>query len=289
MRSLMIAALCMSLLSTAHSQEAGTTDLLAAWRDFYVARVVQYQVSVAGNPEANLKLQSKPLLTYTNPIRGRDQDGAVFVWTRDGRPELLGTIWSIAANDEAMRRTSHEVHSVSSDPLRVICPPASDPAATRAGNLQWDLDPYEERIELPADDARAPQATPPRRLVQMRSIAQQFSAVSVARLDQTERPLRLMTSPLTRYASLSQDVVDGCVFAFVLATDPELLLLVEAVANAADKSPQWRIIPVRFTGTEIRLKHNNKEIWKTEQINYNNQSGPYRLRVGVTVLPAARS
>jgi hypothetical protein len=120
----------------------------------------------------------------------------------------------------------------------------------------------------------------------MRQIASQLSAVSIDRNDGAQRPLRLMPTPLMRYQDASVGVIDGSVFAFVLATDPELLVLIEAVDEAAaGDDGSWRVRPARFTGTELRLSHRKKEIWRCQPINYQNQTGPYRLSVGVSELP----
>src|SRR5215471_2678205 len=47
-----------------------------------------------GDSARRLKYEfhEKPLLTYSNPVRG-EVFGNVFVWTRKGRPEVLGAIF----------------------------------------------------------------------------------------------------------------------------------------------------------------------------------------------------
>ena len=81
-------------------------------------------------------------------------------------------------------------------------------------------------------------------------------------------------------------MIDGCLFAFVLATDPDLLVLVEAIVEGKSEGENsWRVQPARFTGMEVRLSHRKREIWRCDKIDYHDQTGPYRLRVGVSELP----
>ena len=41
-----------------------------------------------------LTLRPEPVYVWTNPTRNSVQEGAVFVWNRDGRPEIISTIFS---------------------------------------------------------------------------------------------------------------------------------------------------------------------------------------------------
>ena len=285
-------SICVLLIPYAGwGQERSVDKPLRGWTDFYAQRITQYEIVSAEDHEAKLELRREPLLMYTNPVRGRDQHGAVFAWTRDGRPEVLGTVWSVAGtNNQGVRRTAHEVHSLASFPLRVTCPAATDPQATRASELAWNLEPEQGSFLLSNDAARDPAESEPLRLVQIRAIAKQFSAVSIDRQDDRERPLRLMPTPLMRYQSPAAGVTDGCLFAFVLATDPELLVVIEALDQPAEKGQgRWRVSPARFTGTALRLRHGDQQVWSCDRIDYKNQSGPYRLQIGVSELPATIS
>ena len=262
---------------------AQNDENLKSWNDFYAKRTSEYKLKNADDSDTKLQLHSKPLLAFTNPIRGRDQHGAIFAWTLDGRPQCLSSIWSISSQRNPTRLVSHEVHSLSDNPLRVRCEPVQIEDAMRANEITWDLEPAESGIELQVPNALKPAETATRRLLQMRRIADQLSGVVIERNTDTERDLRCMTSPLMRYTSPSQNVLDGCVFSLVLATDPEILVVLEAIQG--DKESHWEVRPARFTGTGLRLSFGGDEIWKADPINYRAQSGPYRLRVGLSELP----
>lgn len=89
-------------------------------------------------------------------------------------------------------------------------------------------------------DAPEPAATAPLRLVQMRRIAGQHAARLTSNVG-NEKPgdLRLLTKPLYRYPADVTGAIDGGLFAFVQGTDPEVLLLLEAVQST--DGPRWRM------------------------------------------------
>jgi hypothetical protein len=109
----------------------------------------------------------------------------------------------------------------------------------------------------------------------MRRIASDLAAESIDRKDGSVRPLRLMPTPLMRYQSQAAGVIDGGVFAYVLATDPELLIVVEALDGPSDGGgSHWRILPARLTGIGLRLSHGEMELWSCDKIDYRSQAGP---------------
>src|SRR5271156_2607058 len=73
----------------------------------------------------------------------------------------------------------------------------------------------------PIPGAPRPAATAAERLRQMRALAREFKASVDLEKGGTE--LRLLSQPLFRYESKS----DGALFAFVMATDPEALLVID--------------------------------------------------------------
>jgi hypothetical protein len=106
----------------------------------------------------------------------------------------------------------------------------------------------------PAEDAR-------RRLTQMRALARQFSLTMVD-LQEDKSELRLMTQPLMRYQPTAGPVVDGAIFAFAVATDPEALLILEARQHAG--SLRWEYAFARFHFVTLSAEHSGKEVWRVE-------------------------
>src|SRR5262245_105188 len=59
----------------------------------------RYEFFVGSDRQTKLELQSKPLLNYSNPVRG-DVYGNVFVWTRKGRPEVVGAFFDFRSENK---------------------------------------------------------------------------------------------------------------------------------------------------------------------------------------------
>ena len=64
--------------------------------------------------EEKLALVKEAALRWNNPAR-TGEDGAPFVWTLNGRPEMIGTIFTYRFNDTINRK--HEFHSLATGPL----------------------------------------------------------------------------------------------------------------------------------------------------------------------------
>jgi hypothetical protein len=257
----------------AHAQEASADPdrLLDAWMALYQERAESLDMRVAGDPERRLELQKSALLRYTNPVRNVQQHGAVYVWTIDGRPSVVGSIWSaIDRMQPQLRRLNFEWHSLSAD----------DITAERNGSLLWTSgDPGVDWQALREFDPVA--ASRPLRLVQMRRIARLLTA----RIETGESELRLMDQPIYRYPEVVPGVEDGAVFAFVMGTDPELLVLLEATASDGDNA-RWRAACARFSNGPMQVSLKDREFWACGKATANQDCGAFYLRFAVERLPA---
>src|SRR5205823_5616890 len=117
------------------------------------------------------------ILRWTNPLGGRRTHGEVFLWTDDGRPVAVLSVYQWTNPDGAV----HEQHE--------FCSLAIGPLATRGpGGRNWS--PAEAGVTLaPLPGAPAPAASQRKRLSQMRELAGRFSAKKTTRQKET-RALR---------------------------------------------------------------------------------------------------
>ncbi len=70
--------------------------------------------------------------------------------------------------------------------------------------------------------------------------------------------MRTLTTPLFRYASEPDGIVDGAVFAYTQGgTNPEAISLIEAVASGANSKPHWRLAVTRLTSYGVRASFND--------------------------------
>jgi hypothetical protein len=266
-------AIAASMSPAARAQETPAVPdrLLERWMALYLERAESLDMLVAGDPQRRLELQKSPLLKYTNPVRNVQQHGAVYVWTNEGRPAVLGSIWSaIDRTQPDLRRLYFEWHSLAAD----------DVSAERSGASLWSAG--EPGVEWQALREFGPvAASRPLRLVQMRRIARALTA----RIDTEESELRLMDQPIYRYPEGTAGVDDGAVFAFVMGTDPELIVLLEAAASDGGP-PQWRIACARFSNWPMRVAIGDREIWSCEKVEPPHDRGRYFLWFAMELLPA---
>jgi hypothetical protein len=203
-------------------------------------------------------------------VRRGSQHGAIYVWTLDGGPEAIASFWSTdVAGNSAMRDVTHEFQSLSLGQL------ASRHVARVGGKgpvPDWKPDRPGAELHFLAE-APAPAKSAPARLVQMRRLAQGFSAKITANSKETTSDLRLLPQPLMRYSSPSAKVIDGAMFAFVQATDPELILMIEARETV--DGPRWHYAAARFTNRPLQLTQGEREVWSCDAAEGYDGAQPY--------------
>ena len=225
-------------------------DRRPKWVEFYKAEAAEYRMFLEEDRSKTLQLRETPIIIWSNPVRNGD-DGAVFVWTRNGRAEVVGQVFSFVARGKPnMRGVRHALHTLSLQPV----------TAEHDGRRVW----YPKRpgIELkPIPGAKPPPKSRALRLVQMRSLARDFSAQLFS--GDEKRELRLMPQPLFRNEKSSEDVLDGALFAFVMGTDPEVLLTIES--RQLDGKPVWHYGIARFAFNSLTVRHKDTQVWSYQR------------------------
>jgi hypothetical protein len=262
---------CAAACAWAEEPQAGTI-LHEKWQRAYqtIAKSIEMR-----RGEQELVLQKDALLYYTNPVRANEQHGAVFLWTLEGRPALFASIWSaLHRQDPNSRNVTHEWHSLLE---------SSDVTARRGEAVLWTSNEpgiaWQSLPELPL-----PAATRPARLVQMRGIVRRLS-VGIESSEESE--LRLMPQPLYRYPENVPGASDGAVFAFGMATDPELLVLLEA-NDSAEKSA-WQLAFARFGNQPMTVKDSEQTVWSCDKGVPYQRTGKYHLMWRAEQMPAEPS
>ncbi len=245
-----------------------------AWLKFYGGAAAAYRIEVdeGTGTYQPLTLEPAPVLHYTNPERGFQQHGAFYVWTRYGRPLCIGSIWSnIPAEDMQHRWVANELHSLAAGPLRSQHVPRT---GKRGPVPQWVTEQpgitWAELRQTPK-----PADKPALRMIQMRRMAEAFTARISNAANEKAGELRLLTKPLYRYPADVQGAIDGGLFAFVQGTDPEVLLLLEAVE--ADGKSSWRHAFARFTHTTATVQLDGQTVWECPRAEPYVGTNPYFL------------
>lgn len=230
------------------------------WMALYSEEAAKYEMFRGSDAIEELKLIPTPVLTFTNPVREYEQHGAAYVWTSDGRPEVVGAIWSVVTPDDSTKRhLSHELHSLSLGPINS----KHERRTSRRGLIpDWRVNEAGiERKRIP--DAGTPVKAANLRLTQMRRMARGFQAKIPSGLIDGKGSLRLLTQPLYRYRSESHGVIDGAIFAFVMGTDPEIILLIEAVETPG--GPKWQFAAAPFSNLPMQLDYQGTRVWECQR------------------------
>lgn len=218
----------------------------------------RYRIAVGADGARELAVVPEPVLSWTNPLR-RTFAGATFVWVADGRPEVVGSLY----------RFTEDGRTVEDDEFQSLS--TTSVTATRSNQQVWA--PREPGIVLaPIPGAPTPSRSPSERLRQMRALANEFHAFVDTDNDKTE--LRLLPKPLYRYQTNGAELLEGALFAFVLTTDPEVLLAIEA--RQVEGKPVWHFGFARMSMINLRAKHKDRDVWKVDWAgNFRDPAEPY--------------
>lgn len=234
--------------ASAQETKGAAKDKESGWLPILKEHAAAYEITPQGETTTGgpVRPLPEPLLRWTQPVRGGD-DGAVFLWVADGRPMLIGTVFTYRSPN-SLRALQHEVHSLAPTGLDVV----------RKGRKLWH--PSRPGLTFRAvPDAPAPVDSAPARLRQMQAIARDVSAES---LHETagKNELRLMPRPLHRYGSAAAGMpTDGALFCFAHGTDPELFLILEA--RRAGEAMRWEYALARFSDLELHARYKGRTIY----------------------------
>ncbi len=249
-KPILIGVMAAVLAAAVYSQEACSQDLPSKpqppdgqgwpdrkeWLEQRAAEFASYRFEIEGAPRKLLTLEPQPVLDWSNPERNTFY-GATFVWTYEGRPELIGSAYGRG------KYLRHEFHSLSTEPI----------VAERSGNRIHRFPPGIEWRELPG--APEPAASSASRLTQMRRQAERFKMTMIFRRPvETHHPLRLLTRPAYPLPGTAA-VGEVALFLFVQGTDPECVLLLEA---KSDKT--WRYAFARQNEASLVADLDGKQV-----------------------------
>jgi hypothetical protein len=205
---------------------------------------------VLPNAEAAMVLTPVPVIRWRNVVRGQEGEAMMVVWPHNGRPIAMASIYPWNGNMcHEFDSLSRENKLIARDKDRVIWSPET------AGV---------EFKEVPR--APKPAKTAPERLRQMKAIAEGFKATMTGWMadNSDQEALRLLPRPLYRYDLTNAkepdpSLLDGALFAYVIGTDPEVVLILEAIGTA-DKA-EWQHAFVRATSGGLEVKLGDLVVW----------------------------
>ena len=198
-------------------------------------------------------LRAEPLMRWSNPISNL-ADGGLFLWTEGGRPAAVVKFYQ--------KTDGTWLHNLQSLATRSF-------SAKRDGRLVWR--PREPGVTFrPIPDAPTPAKSSAQRKLQLRRLARGFHLEELYQ-DEDVWQLRRLTTPLTSYQSASTGVLDGALFAYVVGTNPEAVLTIEAHESSTTGADErvWMYALAPLTGYAVTAKHDGVEVWSAERRRLN--------------------
>jgi len=204
----------------------------------------RFELTVHGPSDQLSKLIPQPMLRWNNPHSGTT-DGVLIGFSRGGRPDVLA---QFAMHSE--KNVVHEFQATCEFPLSM----------KRDGQGFWSYESPSIEFKI-LTDVKPPVESEAARLFQFRQIAESFEVFDEHGWKKPERQtLRLLRQPVHRYRDPEAGILDGVIMPFVLGTDPEAILLIEAFQT--EQGPQWRYAFSEMTIYALQVFQNGKIVWE---------------------------
>ncbi len=243
--------------SSPKDQASPKKELSPAMKDA-IAHMARLKVfSSASGDEAEVELNPNPVLVYDDVVRGHES-GTLWVWGKTGRPVALMELYR---DGDKAQPTIHALTMTSPDLIRF------------KGHMGPQWTPESSHFNL-QDVPNSPEVGDTRvvRMRQMKAVARQFTAHE---LWGGRQQLRLLIQPVHRYEDESNNVVDGAVFVLAHATNPEVILQIEAIAD--NDKQRWKYSLARLGSAELHVEFDNKEVWSAPSTGTGTPLEPYWL------------
>jgi len=248
MTSLAPVCLAFALVAQVPDGAQKSADLNAERLKFMKDSVQAYELARSGDSAAVFKLQPDPAFRLGKQGDGVVLEGAIFLWADElGRPAAAAQVFLFQSAGRKGGEWRHEFTSLSTRSF----------TATQAGKPRW-MPTVAGVAFQPIPGAPKPADTPKERLRQMRDLAGEFRAEDDF-WGRGWNVLRLLPKPISRYGKAGGSPEDGALFAFVLGTDPEAFLFVEA--RKAASGIEWQYAFAPMTCWALKAEHKGRSVW----------------------------
>lgn len=208
--------------------------------------VTQIRIEVLGGEGDEISSPiERPLLAYGDPARTASH-GTLWAFGASGRPDAFMELWQ-----------GTEIAGIWYQ------------SVIRAGDRRLLLRSPDGRKWQPPDEKvgrnRMVSAEPPAgsrttRLRQLKSLARRFTAYEIGDPDNSRFELRLLVQPVHRYDDTEHALQDGAAFVFAHGTNPEVILLIEALGASLDEA-RWHYSAFPCSSAELHAALDGREVW----------------------------
>lgn len=221
------------------------------------AREHVQQLEMRGADGERFEIIDHPLLAYDDPARV-NSNGTVWAWGKTGRPVAFLELFQGSSKDTSW---VHAVTSTAAGDVTLTIPQLGRWHPPAKG-IEWRV----------VEEAPSPDARPSSRLRQIKDLARRFTGHEFWDPDNSRFELRVLPQPVHRYSDPGANIQDGAAFIIAHGTNPETVLLIEAV-GASPKESRWHYALARSSHAEAHVELDGREVWKCDRADASN-SGP---------------
>jgi len=246
MRALVAALLCLVLTPALRGDEEEEAAKKARLKEATEHMQLLEMISASG--DKGVPLLERPLLTFGDSARS-NENGTLWAWGESGRPVAMVELYQPAAGDSwvhALTLTSTEKISLKT-----------------TGATKWQPGAIQFRPQV-IPDAMSPAAKEGQRLRQIKDLARRFAAHEFWDPDNSRFELRLLVQPVLRYSDAKASIQDGAIFVMAHGTNPEALVLIEAIGKSLEES-HWHCAFARLGSAEIHVELDGKDMCKVDR------------------------
>lgn len=250
------------------ADDSAPKDELADARKAYMLKAMKkFKVVMDGDFSKTATLDDRTLLRWSNPL-GDVADGLLAVYTTgpNDRPAMIAHLYIHGPGLNGLEM--HEFADLYPGSVELY----------RGNRKVWSpQERYTQFRELP--DAPKPSENPALRLSQLKAMAARFEIIDGFRSTNGQpepQSLRMLSRPTYRYGKSDGELVDGAIFTYVVATDPEACLLIE-IHREGDKY-EWLYGVFPLTIYSLDAKLDDKSVWKKpEAMVFGNPTAPHYI------------
>jgi hypothetical protein len=200
----------------------------------------------------------QPILRFSDVARDHE-DGTLWIWGRTGRPIAILELYRNFGADAWVMTMS----SLSTGQFRL------------QGRSGWAWESESPGLAFQSfASAPAPAAKRASRLRQMKQLAMRLSAHQFWDPNNQRSELRLLPRPVHRYQDAAAGLLDGALFLFCHSTNPELIVILEAVQHER-AAPTWQYALARLGHAEFHAAMDGREVWKVPRVKLLSPRDPY--------------
>ncbi|MBS0206846.1 MAG: hypothetical protein JSS49_28560 [Planctomycetes bacterium] len=191
---------------------------------------------------------AEPVFRYSDQQR-QIRDATIWVWTVHGRPVALMKTERYGF-PEPQPHWLFNVTSVTSDTLTVKWPFNREFVSKKPGMTFRPTTSAVDAVETKSG-----------RLVQLKNLARRFSATMIDGVNEdVKTEMRLLTTPLFRYSSEVDEIIDGAFFGFsATGTNPDAIVAIQWQGGSSAAKCEFSVTGTTTTGLRVRL--DDTEVW----------------------------